>query len=295
MKNRRPSLMFALAFAAFIPVTPAHAQPTVAPGGTVVFTEADGGSVSCRRLAPITCITGFVDGSANPASRFLTARSVIPVTGAGVPNYATATIHNDFTIAGRAGDGVVDAQVDVTYDFFSSMNVAVLSKVEADLSLSIVDVTFGFPIHVAASVLVHQNRTSDSGVTDLSQGTENNNLSAANAHFQAKLRRGHTYRLQFTLETLGEVSLLGVARVVSQAGWRRLAVTIDEDEVELLGTHDSDMKALVAKHDAEIKRLLATHDHDIKELLAQVIRLLNTPQGRRPDFPIKSPPPPARR
>ena len=275
MKNRRPLFLFALAFAAFIPVTPAHAQPTVAPGGTVVFTEADAGSVSCRRLAPVTCVTGIVDGSASPSTRFLTARSFIPVTGAGVPNYATATIYNDFTIAGRAVDGVVDAQVDVTYDFFSSINVAVLSKVEADLSLSIVDVTFGFPIPVAASVLVHQNRTSDSGV-DPSQGTENNNLSGANAHFQAKLRRGHTYRLQFTLETLGEVSLLGVARVVSQAGWRRLAVTIDEDEVELLGTHDSEMKALIAKHDAEIK-----------QLLAEIIRLLNTPPGRRPEFPIK--------
>ena len=51
--------------------------------------------------------------------------------------------------------------------------------------------------------------------------------------------------------------------------------------------HDSDMKRLLATHDSDIKGLLAKHDADIKELLAQVIRLLNTPQGRRPEFPIK--------
>ena len=287
MTGRRLSSLLVLALAAFAPTFPAYAQgPTVSPGGTVVFTQADGGTVTCRRLAPVACLAGVLDGSFDAAGRSVSARSLIPVTGAGVPNYATATIYNDFTIAGSTVDGVVDAQVDVTYDFFSSINVAVLSKVEADLSVSIVDITFGFPIPVAASVLVHQNRTSDSGI-DPSQGTENNSLSGANAHFQAQLRRGHTYRLQFTLETLGEVSLLGLARVVSQAGWRRLAITIDEDEVELLGAHDTSMKAVIAKHDADIKQLLATHDREIKELLAQVIRLLNTPQGRRPQFPIK--------
>jgi hypothetical protein len=276
MKNHQPLFVLALALAACLAATGAHAQPTVAPGGTIVFTAADGGSVTCRRLAPISCVPGIVDGSDDPSGRSVFARSLIPVTGAGVPNYATATIYNDFTIAGSGVDTVVDAQIDVTYDFFSSINVAVLSKVGADLSLSIVDVGFGFPIPVAASDIVSTNRTSDNGVTDVSQGTENNNLSGANAHFQAKLRRGHTYQLQFKLETLGEVSLLGVARVVSDAGWRRLAVTIDEDEVEQLSRHDSDMKAL-----------LATHDTDIKELLEEVIRLLNTPTGRRPDFPIK--------
>jgi hypothetical protein len=276
MKIHRPSFLLALAFAVYIPATSAHAQPTVAPGGTIVFTAADGGSVTCRRLAPIGCIPGIVNGTTDASARSLTARSLIPVTGAGVPNYATATIYNDFTIAGAGVDTVVDAQVDVMYDFFSSINVAVLSKVAADLSLSIVDIGFGFPIPVAASAIVSTNRTSENGVTDVSQGTENNNLSGANAHFQAKLRRGHTYRLQFTLETLGEVTALGVARVVSDAAWRRLAVTIDEDEVEQLGMHDSDMKGL-----------LAAHDRDVKELLAQVIRLLNTPTGRRPEFPIK--------
>lgn len=298
MQTRFASILIALSFVALLPAARAHAQPTVAPGGTVVFTEADGGTVTCRRLETITCIPVIVTGSTDAAGRFVSARSVIPVTGAGVPNYATATIFNDFTIAPGQTDGVVNAQVDVTYDFFSSMNVAVLSKVEADLSVSIADVTFGAPIPVAASVLVHQTRTSDNGVTDVSQGTENNNLAAANGHFQAQLRRGHTYRVQFTLETVGEVSLLGVARVVSQAAWRRLAVTIDEDEVALLSAHDSEVKwrlashdaeikALVAKHDAEIKALLAEHDHDIKQLLAEVIKLLNTPTGRRPEFPIK--------
>lgn len=298
MKTRLSAILIALGLVVVYPAAVAHGQPTVAPGGTVVFTEADGGSVTCRRLQPITCVPLVVTGSADPAGRVVSARSVIPVTGAGVPNYATATIYNDFTIAGAAVDGVVDAQIDVTYDFSSSINVAVLSKVEVDLSVSVVDVTFGFPIPVASAVLLHQTRTSDNGVTDVSQGTENNNLVGVNGHFQAQLRRGHTYRVQFTLETLGEVSLLGVARAVSFAGWRRLAVTIDEDEAELLGTHDADMKgrlaahdaeikALVAKHDAEIKQLLAAHDHDIKELLAQVIRLLNTPTGLRPEFPIK--------
>lgn len=275
------------------------AQPEVAPGGTVVFTSADGGMVECRRLAPIGCIAGVVTGSADAAGRVVFARSIVPVTGIGIPNYAKATIYNDFVIAAGSTDRVVDVEIDVTFDYFSSFNVAALSKVEGSLSLSVEDITWGTPgIPVAAHTLVSQNRTSDQGTTDVAQGAENNNLSNSNGHFRAKLRRGHTYRLSFSAESLGEVSLLGVARSVIDAGWRRLAVTVDEDEVELLAQHDAAVRGQITAHDSDMKQQLSTHDEDIKELLAsqqeeiralfaQVIRLLNTPQGRRPEFPVK--------
>lgn len=277
----------------------AWAQPEVTPGGTVVFTTADGGGVECRRLQTITCIPGVVTGSANAAGRAFFARSIVPVTGLGVPNDAKATIDNDFTIAGSAVDRVVDVQVDVYFDYFSSFNVAALSKVEGSLSLSIEDIMWGTPgIPVAAHTLVSQNRTSDQGLTDLAQGAENNNLSNSNAHFRPQLRRGHTCRLSFSAESLGEVSLLGVARSVVDAGWRRLGVTVDEDEVEQLAAHDlavrtqltahdTDMREQLSTHDADIKQLLASQHEEVRALFAQVIRLLNTPQGRRPEFPVK--------
>lgn len=276
----------------------ASGQPQVAPGGTVVFTSADGGGVECRRLQVVGCIPGVVTGSADAPGRAVFARSIVPVTGLGVPNYAKATIFNDFVIAGTP-DRVVDVQVDVHFDYFSSFNVAALSKVEGTLSLSIEDITWGTPgIPVAAHTLVSQNRTSDQGLTDVAQGSENNNLSNSNAHFRAQLRRGHTYRLSFSAESLGEVSLLGVARSVVDAGWRRLAVTVDEDEVELLAEHDAAVRGQITAHDGDMKQQLSTHDADIKQLLAsqqdeiralfaQVIQLLNTPQGRRPEFPTK--------
>lgn len=66
-----------------------------------------------------------------------------------------------------------------------------------------------------------------------------------------------------------------------------------------LAQHDADIKADLGQHDSDIKSALAAHDVDIKALLNQVLakqdvilgeldtvkELLNTPSGRRPDWP----------
>lgn len=65
-----------------------------------------------------------------------------------------------------------------------------------------------------------------------------------------------------------------------------------------LTTHDTDIKELVGTHDENIKNDIGIHDTDIKTMLEtvltnqqqiianqqQIIELLNTPQGRRPDW-----------
>jgi hypothetical protein len=85
------------------------------------------------------------------------------------------------------------------------------------------------------------------------------------------------------------------------ASWSQLSVTVDEDEVEQLDGHDTDIKSAIARHNAAIKATIGQHDADIKaELaeikdklgkieddLAEIKRLLITPQGRRPGFPLK--------
>lgn len=66
-----------------------------------------------------------------------------------------------------------------------------------------------------------------------------------------------------------------------------------------LAQHDADIKSGLGQHDSDIKTALAAHDADIKALLDQVLanqgailgeldtvrELLNTPSGRRPDWP----------
>jgi hypothetical protein len=68
-----------------------------------------------------------------------------------------------------------------------------------------------------------------------------------------------------------------------------------------LAQHDADIKSDLGQHDGDIKTALAAHDADIKALLNQVLakqdailgeldvvkELLNTPSGRRPEWPTK--------
>ena len=61
-----------------------------------------------------------------------------------------------------------------------------------------------------------------------------------------------------------------------------------------LAAHDASIKSELAAHDANIDGDLATHDADIKALLAnivanqeEIIKLLKTPQGRRPGWGVE--------
>ena len=61
-----------------------------------------------------------------------------------------------------------------------------------------------------------------------------------------------------------------------------------------LAAHDASIKSDLAAHDANIDGDLATHDADIKALLAnivanqeEIIKLLKTPQGRRPGWGVE--------
>jgi hypothetical protein len=252
---------------------PLAQSDTAFQGYTIEFGQADGGAVTCRRLESADCVPVIRTGTADPSSNYVQAQSEGILTGLGIPNYAKASIWNDFTVEG-AGEAVLDAQISVTYDYFSSINVAGLSKIGAELSLELLDVTYnsgtGSGVSVATHTLLDKERTTDQGVTDITQGAENNYLTGVSSSFVVKLTTGHRYRLAFQLETLGEVMLAGVARVVTQAARTRLAVTLEEDERQALLEHDARLTAHdqhLAHYARKIERAIAEHDADVRALL----------------------------
>ena len=278
----------------------ASAQPAVAPGGSLVISDATGGDTACRIGGVSTpCVARFNGtGFATPDTVAAHYDQLLPALGA--PNYAAASLFADFDVSGPLGS-VVDAQISTTFNFTGLLLGGGAYKTSASLTMHVIDVTGGANVQIASHPLFEQERSGDQGFTDVSSGGESQAVRGSNVAFQVKLRRGHTYRLSFEVEVLGEALVVGKVITDASASWGRSIVTVDEDEVDLLGVHDAEVKGALSAHDSAIKSLLATHDADIKReldainkklddnkaLLDEIKRLLLTPQGRREGFPIK--------
>ncbi len=244
-----------------------------------------------------------------------------PTNALSPAHYASSAIYNDFKIDNIGNtDNFVDAQVSVAYDLFGGILGGFGYDAEMSLTLSIEDITDpDKPLPIGTMELFKKDRSGDQGLTDVAMGATQVSLKGETARFQVKLQRGKSYRIWFTAGAFATTPLISGAEVTVSAKWTKLSVGIDEDEniAEMLVLHDTEMKNTVYKHDDEIKAALAahdqvvnmalaehdlkinaalaTHDQEVKALLVQVQgqlaeikKLLLTPQGRRPGFPLKS-------
>jgi hypothetical protein len=271
---------------------PARAAVSVPPGETHAFSRADGGKTECRvEGIPKNCTGRFRNTDFDAANKRVVAdfASGVLNTGLGLPNVAHAAVYNDFSIPGSP-DTVVDVQISVKYDFDGVMGGGGAYEVAGAAMLLVEDISAS-PARAAGSMeLFRQDRSGDQGLTDISTGVETYILVGESASFQLKLRRGRTYRLWFSAEALAEILLVGTVQSSVMASWSQLSVTVDEDEVEQLDGHDADIKAVIDRHDADIKAELAEIKDKLGKIeddLAEIKRLLITPQGRRPGFPLK--------
>ncbi|HSS63357.1 MAG TPA: hypothetical protein VLS27_02925 [Gammaproteobacteria bacterium] len=127
-------------------------------------------------------------------------------------------------------------------------------------------------------------------------------------HLRAPLRRGHRYEIRINFEVKAQVedSILDPIAITAFAGsnffqgqrgltWNNCLVSLAPDDFERItdqiAAHDAAAAAQLAQHDADIKSELADIKGelgDIREQLDRIERLLLTPQGRRPGFPLKS-------
>lgn len=256
--------------------TPTLAQEVVGPGESVSFITATAGAESCRR-GTVTFICGLEflgETTARPNLNEVetSARlNILPGTGGrlGVPLYSEASISNDFFIPGPP-DNIVTVNITVSYDFSGNFVSGGLYTLGNSLSLRVQDRSYG--TFVASHELVAMQRQGDQGFTDIALAQERSALPAQKAHFTVKLRRGGLYRLHFELQSSGVTFVAGLMRADAFAKWHILTVSVDEDEVEQLAIHDQDIKA----------RLKGIEDD-----LEEIKKLLRTPQGRRPGFPLK--------
>jgi hypothetical protein len=276
------------------------AQLTINPGGTANITTATGSGTACRIDAvAASCDILRFSGTDVVSSDTVRARYDQLLPAIGVPNYAAASLYADIVLPGPP-DSVVDAQIATTFDFAGFLFGAGAYKGTATVSLHVTDITSGGSVPTASHTLFEQERSGDQGLTDVSAGGETQTLRGSTSTFRVTLRRGRTYRLTFEAEVLGEALIVGKVMSEATATWIRSAVTVDEDEVDLLAIHDTGMQTALAAHDLAVRTELAQHDTDIKQelaeirkkldehtaLLEEIKRLLLTPQGRREGFPI---------
>jgi hypothetical protein len=279
---------------------PASAQVTINPGGAANITAPTGGDTSCRiNAASISCAILRFLGTDVVTSNTVRAHYEQLLPAIGVPNYAAAGVYADIALPGPP-NSFVDAQIATTFDFSGFLFGAGAYKGTATVSLHVTDITSGGSVPVASHTLFEQERSGDQGLTDVTAGGETQTLRGSTSTFRVTLRRGRTYRLTFEAEVLGEALIVGKVMSEATATWIRSAVTVDEDEVDLLAIHDTGMQSALAAHDLAVRTQVAQHDADIKEelaeirkkldeqtaLLEEIKRLLLTPQGLREGFPI---------
>lgn len=279
----------------------AAAQFTLGPGQRIVITEATGAESSCR-IAGVSSGCGILRflGTAPIPPNVVRAHYDQLLPAIGVANTAAASLFTDFQVSGPL-ETFVTAQISTTFDVDTSLFGAGAYKTAASVVVHVTDITDGAGVPVASHTLFEQERSGDQGLTDVAGAAETQSPRGSTGAFKVMLRRGRTYRLAFEVEVLGEAVIVGKVVTDAAATWTRSIVSIDEDEVDLLGLHDTGIQNALTAHDQAIRSLLATHDADIKSELAEINRkldeqkgildeikrLLLTPQGIREGFPIK--------
>lgn len=228
----------------------ARAMERVAPGETIRLTRVDDGGVFCRRgtvpLLARRCIRGAFAGTlSRPSKGRVRARSsvLISFSALGIPNYATAFIYKDISLAGPP-DNLVPVQISVTFDYRNLFVAAAAYFVASNLSLQVIDLKSRAV--VAKHTLFETSQNGDQGFTDIAGTSQRQVLLGETANFSTMLRRGRDYRLRFELENVSQALVVGAVESDARADWKAVTLRVDEDEFEEL---------------QEIKELLM-HDED---------------------------------
>lgn len=203
----------------------------------------------------------------------------------GIPHYATSWLYKDIEIDDLSGEGnFVDVQISTTYTWEGGILGGGNYEGRFSLSIEIEDITddTNNPEGIGSFDLVSRDRSGDQGVTDVAAGGITYDRNKDTAHFQIKLQRGRTYRINFKAEAYGSPLLSGIESSV-RARLEKLGVSIGIDLTEQIAIHDQEIKAAIADHDEDIKEKIEGIMADLEEIK----KLLITPQGRRNGFPLK--------
>jgi hypothetical protein len=246
---------------------PAFAGVSVAPGQTVVLGGSDPGGGPADGSS-LTCTIGTVDSGCGFPTNFGASHADagdnevvadhnpgILNTGLGSPHVASAGIFDDFTIPGSPDD-LVSVQFSASYDLSVRLLGSAAYQIGGELSLFVEDITTGTADGVGSTDLFKEERAGDQGFTDLTTGQEKFNIFHGIGHLQLMLRRGHTYRVWFQVETLSEQFVIGRTNVHADATRRRLTVRVDEDETEQLDRIESKLDGINQKLDVLSKTQL---------------------------------------
>jgi len=233
----------------------------------------------------------------------------------GTPHYANSWLYTDIDIADpNDNQSLVDALIATTYTWEGGIAGAGNYEGRISLSIEVEDITGAEPKGVGSFELVSRDRSGDQGVTDVASGAisyDRDNNSYETSHFTIKLQRGNTYRIYFKAEAFAAPLLTAIESSI-RAKLERFDIAISNDVntqledhdtdikegldaiTSQISTHDSNISTAIYNHDEKIDNALYTHDQDIKQLakqiqsdLVEIKRLLNTPQGRRSEFPLK--------
>jgi hypothetical protein len=289
---------------------PGAAAAPVTPGGELVLTSVDGGSITCRRGTQeggssfLDCLgSGTAGTTADPGDNFVRARShasLTPVsfgTALGVPNYATARLYKDIEIQGGPPDALVLAEVAAVFDYKNFFFLGASYVAASSVTLQVIDLDTGVP--VGTTTLFETNRDGDQGFTDVALADQRLVIPGASGNLHVLLQRGRSYRLLFELEVMSQVLAVGLVEADASATLTSLTVRVDEDEVEELAVHDAAVRSELATHDTDVKALLAkllAGQEELKANQREIIRLLLTPQGQRAsdviggEWPLHTPP-----
>lgn len=228
----------------------AGAQPTVSPGQFMEFTSIDGDGIGCRvGTHEVGCIALVFSGTGSPSAGIrapgvsidipderrlsagynrLVTTTVFPIPPLSVPQYASASTYNDFSVLGPANH-VVDAQISVTFDGVSEVLGGGAFLAQMKISLGVSDITDGEPgVGISSLELFTMERSNEQGFTDVTVASERQVLVGETSSFVVKLRSARTYRLTFGVEVMGEGILAGLTGfIVGHAGWQSLSVLLD--------------------------------------------------------------------
>ena len=263
---------------------------TVDPGTTYQFTSTDncGCSGTPFHDGPLRGTTSSCDLEQNRAE----AAAMLSISAVNLNVSAFDALHTCFYVPGTTPtvlNATVSAKIEWDGVLFGAGVLGAGASVAVDLYL--VDDTDGV---IKASTRIMQKSQDSTGLKGIDVG--GTHVYGSNAvSMQGTVVRGHEYSLQLKVTTTADTGLGGIdvgsifAENVFGLGlgdhyvkWDQLAITVSGDINEKLDQILAGQKELKQGQE-EIKQKIDEHDAEIK-------KLLQTPQGRRPGFPFRSTP-----
>jgi hypothetical protein len=285
------------AVAIFLASYSANAQ-ILDPGDVATFDEPFAGRVD-KEDCPVAgdCGAGWVGNEAQVFSVI-----ILSVFDSGA---VQSTLYTPFTVSGDKPRSI-DARITGNASWRGEVVAPGIGGTEAKITITatLYDMTTNT---IAGSTQVHQKVCEGSIIS----ACRSEQIGDEDISFTATVIRGHNYELRLTAECVTRTGLVGADVICSFAPleedfgilndgfihWNGFTVTLEDDIVGLLEdlkTGQEDLKAGQEDLKAGQEDLKAGQEdlkagqEDLKTGQDEIIHLLNTPQGQRPEFPYKN-------